>query len=118
MMFSKAVVAGAIAVTIGAAIPAMGKANPMVLISTSMGDIRVESYAAKAPGTVQNFLDYAKAGYYDNTIFHRVIPAFMIQGGGLTGDMKDKKEGQKAPIKNESSNGLKNETGTLAMART
>ena len=97
---------------------AAGKGNPMVVISTSMGDIKIELYQDKAPVTVQNFLDYVKAGYYDNTIFHRVIPGFMIQGGGLTADMKDKREGQKAAIKNESSNGLKNDTGTLAMART
>jgi len=97
---------------------AAGKGNPMVLLSTSMGDIKVELYADKAPGTVKNFLDYVKAGYYDGTIFHRVIPGFMIQGGGLNADMQDKREGQRAPIKNESENGLKNETGTLAMART
>ena len=94
------------------------KENPMVVLSTSQGDIKVELYADKAPTTVKNFLDYVKAGYYDGTIFHRVIPGFMIQGGGLTPDMQDKREGQKPPIKNESSNGLKNETGTLAMART
>jgi len=94
------------------------KGNPMVLISTSLGDIKVELYADKAPGTVKNFLQYVDAGYYNNTIFHRVIPGFMIQGGGLTADMQDKHEGQRAPIKNESSNGLANEVGTLAMART
>ena len=110
--------AGVLAVAIGGAVAAAGKGNPVVLLSTSMGDIKVELFADKAPGTVQNFIDYVNAGYYDGTIFHRVIPGFMIQGGGLTGDMKDKKEGQKAAIKNESSNGLKNETGTLAMART
>jgi len=102
---------------IGAA-PAAGKDNPMVVLATSMGDIKVELYSDKAPVTVQNFLDYVKAGYYDGTIFHRVIPGFMIQGGGLNGDMTDKREGQKPAIKNESSNGLKNDTGTLAMART
>jgi len=89
-----------------------------VVLSTSMGDIKVELYADKAPVSTKNFLDYAKAGYYDGTIFHRVIPSFMIQGGGLTADMQEKREGQKPAIKNESSNGLKNETGTLAMART
>ena len=67
---------------------------------------------------MKNFLAYENAGYYDNTIFHRVIPVFMVQGGGLTADMKDKREGQKPAIKNESSNGLKNDAGTLAMART
>ena len=94
------------------------KGNPMVILSTSMGDIKVELYADKAPVTVQNFLDYTKAGYYDGTIFHRVIPNFMVQGGGLTPDMQDKTAGRKPPIKNESSNGIKNEPGTLAMART
>jgi len=90
----------------------------MVLISTSMGDIKVELYQDKAPETVKNFLAYVNAGYYDGTIFHRVIPDFMIQGGGLTADMKDKTEGQRAAIKNESSAELKNAVGTLAMART
>jgi cyclophilin family peptidyl-prolyl cis-trans isomerase len=101
-----------------AAAAGTGKGNPMVVLSTSMGDIKIELYQDKAPITVKNFLDYVKAGYYDGTIFHRVIPGFMIQGGGLNPDMQDKREGQKAPIKNESDNGLKNETGTLAMART
>ena len=97
---------------------AAGKGNPMVVLSTSMGDIKVELYQDKAPVTVQNFLEYVKSGYYDGTIFHRVIPGFMVQGGGMTDDMRDKREGQRAAIKNESSNGLKNDTGTLAMART
>jgi len=97
---------------------AFAKGNPMVLISTSLGDIKVELYPDKAPETVKNFLQYVDAGYYDNTIFHRVIPGFMIQGGGLTADMQDKRQGQRAPIKNESSNGLTNDAGTLAMART
>jgi cyclophilin family peptidyl-prolyl cis-trans isomerase len=102
---------------ISSAAPAAGKGNPMVVLSTSMGDIKIELYADKAPITVKNFLDYAKAGYYDGTTFHRVIPNFMIQGGGMTVDMQEKK-GARPPIKNESDNGLKNETGTLAMART
>jgi peptidyl-prolyl cis-trans isomerase A (cyclophilin A) len=97
---------------------AAAKGNPMVLISTSKGDIKVELDPEKAPETVKNFLAYVNAGYYDGTIFHRVIRGFMIQGGGLTADMKDKREGQRAPIKNEASNGLKNDTGTIAMART
>lgn len=91
--------------------------NPMVLISTPLGDIKVELFRDQAPITVQNFLTYAQSGYYDGTIFHRIIPRFMVQGGGLKADMRDK-PGQNAPIKNESSNGLKNEVGTLAMART
>jgi peptidyl-prolyl cis-trans isomerase A (cyclophilin A) len=112
------VVAVAMAVIGLGAAPAAGKGNPMVVLSTSMGDIKVELYADKAPITVKNFLDYAKAGYFNGTTFHRVIPGFMIQGGGLTADMQDKRQGQKPAIKNESDNGLKNDTGTLAMART
>src|SRR5690242_21891771 len=91
-----------LALGLGGVAVAAGKGNPMVLLSTSMGDIKIELYPDKAPVTVKNFLDYVKAGYYDGTIFHRVIPAFMIQGGGLTADMQDKREGQRAPIKNES----------------
>ncbi|HZP42345.1 MAG TPA: peptidylprolyl isomerase [Candidatus Binatia bacterium] len=89
----------------------------MVVISTSLGDIKVELFRQQAPITVENFLAYSRSGYYDGTVFHRVIPHFMIQGGGLTADLRDK-PGQKAPIKNESSNGLHNEVGTIAMART
>ena len=86
-------------------------------LETSAGTIRVELDDEKAPETVKNFLTNVENGHYDGTIFHRVIPNFMIQGGGFTPDMKEK-SGQRAPIKNESSNGLKNESGTLAMART
>ena len=91
--------------------------NPIVRIETSMGDIVLELDAANAPITVQNFIDYANDGFYEGTIFHRVIDGFMIQGGGLTADMRDKAN-RKAPIKNEANNGLKNERGTVAMART
>ena len=104
-------------VGLGATVPASGKGNPVVLLTTSLGDIKVELDPEKAPVTVQNFLDYVKAGYYDGTVFHRVIPGFMIQGGGMTPDMHEK-PGQKPAIKNEGGNGLKNERGTLAMART
>jgi cyclophilin family peptidyl-prolyl cis-trans isomerase len=90
--------------------------NPMVLMSTSVGDIKIELYEDKAPVTVKNFLGYVNDKFYDGTIFHRVIPNFMIQGGGFDKDMKQKPT--KAPIKNEAGNGLKNVTGTLAMART
>lgn len=89
---------------------------PIVLMKTSMGDIKIELYPDKAPDTVSNFLLYVKEGHYKGTIFHRVIPKFMIQGGGFTKDMKQKPT--KAPIKNEADNGLKNEKGTIAMART
>ncbi|MEM4409976.1 MAG: peptidylprolyl isomerase [Candidatus Caldarchaeum sp.] len=85
-------------------------------MKTSIGDIRIELYADKAPITVSNFLTYVRDGFYDGTIFHRVIPGFVIQGGGFTADMKPKPV--RAPIKNEASNGLKNEAGTLSMART
>ncbi len=90
--------------------------KPMVLISTSLGDIKLELYEEEAPITVANFLSYVEEGFYDNTIFHRVINNFMIQGGGIAADMKQKPT--KAPIKNEADNGLKNERGTIAMART
>ncbi len=88
----------------------------MVLISTSLGDIKLELYEEEAPITVANFLSYVEEGFYDNTIFHRVINNFMVQGGGITADMKQKPT--KAPIKNEAENGLKNERGAIAMART
>jgi cyclophilin family peptidyl-prolyl cis-trans isomerase len=94
----------------------MAENNPIVLMSTSMGDIRIELDAGNAPITAKNFLDYVNEGHYDGLIFHRVIPGFMIQGGGMDSGMKEKKN--KAPIKNEAANGLKNNTGTIAMART
>jgi cyclophilin family peptidyl-prolyl cis-trans isomerase len=94
----------------------MAEKNPTVTISTSMGDIRVELDADKAPITTKNFLEYVKEGFYDGLIFHRVIPGFMIQGGGMDPQMKQK--GTKSPIKNEAANGLKNKNGTIAMART
>ncbi len=85
-------------------------------LKTSEGDIRLQLDPAKAPVTVRNFLAYAQEGYFENTIFHRVIPGFMIQGGGFTADMARKPT--KAPIRNEASNGLHNNRGTIAMART
>jgi peptidyl-prolyl cis-trans isomerase A (cyclophilin A) len=85
-------------------------------LRTSMGDIVVQLDAQKAPKTVANFLNYVKAGHYNGTIFHRVIDNFMIQGGGMTADLKEKPT--RAPIPLESRNGLKNERGTIAMART
>ncbi len=91
-------------------------ADPQVDIRTSLGTIRIELYPAKAPKTVENFLQYVKDGHYNGTIFHRVIPGFMIQGGGMTPDLAQKRT--RAPIPIESKNGLKNEVGTLAMART
>jgi len=88
----------------------------MVVFSTSLGDIKLELFAEEAPITVENFLAYVDSGYYDNLIFHRVIPGFMIQGGGFTADMNQKTT--RDPIKNEADNGLKNLRGTLSMART
>jgi peptidyl-prolyl cis-trans isomerase A (cyclophilin A)/peptidyl-prolyl cis-trans isomerase B (cyclophilin B) len=87
-----------------------------VLITTSMGDLTIELYADKAPKSVENFLAYAKSGFYEGTIFHRVIDNFMIQGGGFSRDLQQKKT--RAAIVNESKNGLSNLRGTLAMART
>ena len=88
-----------------------------VRLTTNLGTIVIELDAEKAPITVANFIDYVKAGHYDNTIFHRVIKKFMVQGGGHTADMKQKSD-TKAPIKNEADNGLKNDKYTIAMART
>ena len=94
----------------------MAPANPCVVIETSKGDITVELFADKAPISVANFLAYVDEGFFDGTIFHRVIPNFMIQGGGMTPDMRQK--ATKPPIKNEADNGVKNVRGTIAMART
>jgi len=94
----------------------MTKKNPVVLLNTNQGDIKIELYEDKAPESVKNFLQYVKEGQYDHTVFHRVIDGFMIQGGGFTADMKQKPT--RAPIKNEADNGLKNAIGTVAMART
>ncbi|KAB7623667.1 peptidyl-prolyl cis-trans isomerase [Alkalilimnicola sp. S0819] len=88
----------------------------MVVFSTNHGDIKLKLYEDKAPITVQNFLQYVDEGFYDGTIFHRVIPGFVIQGGGFTAEMDQKKT--REPIKNEADNGVKNSRGTLSMART
>ena len=93
-----------------------GAANPQVELKTTLGAIVVELDAGKAPLTVENFLQYVKNGHYDGTVFHRVIPGFMIQSGGFTADFKEKPT--RAPIRNEAGNGLRNAVGTLAMART
>ena len=96
--------------------PAPGQpANPRVLIETSKGNITVELFTRNAPQSVGNFINYVKTGFYDGLIFHRVIPGFMIQGGGMTPGMEEKPKN--APIRNEADNGLKNLRGTLAMAR-
>ena len=90
--------------------------NPTLVLETSLGNVKVELFQKEAPISVKNFLDYAKSGFYNETIFHRVIPGFMIQEGGFPPNLIPKET--KAPIKNEADNGLKNDRGTLAMART
>ncbi|HEX6829327.1 MAG TPA: peptidylprolyl isomerase [Burkholderiales bacterium] len=91
-------------------------ANPMVEMKTSMGVIVIELYPDKAPATVDNFLEYVKSGHYNGTIFHRVVPGFVVQGGGF--DASARQKATRAPIKNEAANGLKNTRGSLSMART
>jgi len=100
-------------------LPAMAQAQadtPKVRLSTSMGDVVLELYPDKAPKTVENFLQYVRDKHYDGTVFHRVIGNFMIQGGGFTADLQQKPT--RAPVPLEASNGLKNDRGTIAMART
>ena len=92
------------------------ESSPRIVLETSKGTIFIELYPDKAPLTVKNFMAYVDSGFYDGTIFHRVIPRFMIQGGGFTSDMKRKPT--KAPVRNEADNGMKNNRGTIAMART
>jgi len=105
------------ALTVLAAVtPVAGAENPKVILDTTKGQITIELYPEKAPETVKNFLAYVDAGFYNGTIFHRVIPNFMIQGGGFAVDMQQKPT--RPPIKIESDNGLKNLRGTIAMART
>ena len=113
MLFSRAVLAAFTALSLAAAAPAFAQ---KVKLATSAGDIVVELDAAKAPKTVDNFLQYVKAGHYNGTVFHRVIENFMIQGGGMTAELKEKPT--RAPIGLESRNGLTNQRGTVAMART
>ena len=91
-------------------------ANPVIILSTNLGNITIELDQQKAPVTVKNFMDYVESGFYTNTLFHRVIPGFMIQGGGFTQNMQQKPT--KPAIKNEAKNGLSNKRGTIAMART
>lgn len=98
------------------AAPPTKQENPMVTMKTNHGTVQIELYKQEAPLTTQNFLDYVQAGFYDGLIFHRVIPDFMIQGGGFEVGMKQKSNNQ--PIQNEADNGLKNTRGTLSMART
>jgi peptidyl-prolyl cis-trans isomerase B (cyclophilin B) len=112
--FKTAAVTGLLAL---AGLPANAQdGNPIVRLETNRGDIRVELFAERAPKTVENFLTYVESGHYDGTIFHRVIPDFMIQGGGFTTDYARKST--REPVRNEADNGLSNDRGTIAMART
>ncbi len=96
--------------------PAALAANPKVEMKTTLGTIVIELYPENAPKTIENFVQYVKAGFYDGTIFHRVIPGFMAQGGGFTPNFQEKPT--RAAIRNEAGNGLRNAVGTVAMART
>jgi peptidyl-prolyl cis-trans isomerase A (cyclophilin A) len=117
-MFKRIImVLAALSLTVGIACAAeVVKKNPVVEMETSLGKIKIELFEKEAPISVKNFLDYANNSFFNETIFHRVIPGFMIQGGGFTSDRKQKPT--KAAIKNEAANGLKNDRGTLSMART
>ena len=116
-MLKKSILVATLSLMLSCAIAASAQAgNTMVLMDTSMGKIKIELYAKEAPVSVKNFLDYVNKGFYGGTIFHRVINGFMIQGGGFTTDFQQKPTN--APIKNEAGNGLKNDRGTVAMART
>ena len=116
MKIKTIVILGALVALVTAGAGMAVAANPKVEMETSKGKMVIELFPDKAPETVKNFLNYVETQYYDGTIFHRVIPKFMIQGGGFTADMKQKSAG--APIENEADNGLKNDRGTIAMART
>jgi peptidyl-prolyl cis-trans isomerase A (cyclophilin A) len=112
----KKLLVAAAAVCVSVFCNAAWAANPVVEMKTSQGTITIELYADKAPKTVENFLQYVKDGFYNGLVFHRVIDNFMIQGGGFDPGMKERPT--RPPIPNEARNGLKNQTGTLAMART
>lgn len=114
-MFNKIIPIVALLFCMAIAVTAEAK-NPLVLMDTSLGKVKMELFEKEAPISVKNFLDYVNSGFYNGTIFHRVIPGFMIQGGGFTPDRNQKPTN--APIRNEATNGLKNDRGTIAMART
>jgi len=115
-MLKKLILTLACTLLLGGAALAAEVKNPVVLMETSLGNVKMELFQKEAPISVKNFLSYVDSGYYNGTIFHRVIPNFMIQGGGFTPEITMKKPND--PIKNEGKNGLKNDRGTLAMART
>lgn len=117
-MFKQIIIAMLVCMLIGQVVVVADatEKRPEVLVKTSMGSIKIELMKKEAPVTVKNFLSYVKAGFYNGTTFHRVIPGFMIQGGGFTPDMKPKKTDP--AIKNEAANGLRNDRGTISMART
>jgi peptidyl-prolyl cis-trans isomerase A (cyclophilin A) len=115
-MFKKLLSAVAIVCLMAGFASADAKKNPVVVMETSLGNVKIELFEKEAPISVKNFLEYASSGFYNETIFHRVIPGFMAQGGGFTADRKQKPT--RAAIKNEAANGLKNDRGTIAMART
>ena len=117
MALRKLVLAGIIAaMTLGPTSPARAQKNPVVVMETSLGSMTIELYRDEAPITVDNFLRYVEDGFFEGTVFHRVISNFMIQGGGLTPTLAEKATAE--PIRNEATNGLANDRGTIAMART
>lgn len=119
-MRTTSLVAALLVMTCGVAFAAQTapkRGKPVVLLETSLGNIKVALDPGKAPISVKNFLDYVKEGHYDGLIFHRVIRDFMIQGGGFTKDMREKRP-SRPPIRNEAGKGLRNDRGTIAMART
>ncbi|MDD2540395.1 MAG: peptidylprolyl isomerase [Desulfuromonadaceae bacterium] len=115
-MFKKMLAVGILICLITGIAYAEGNKKPVVIMETTLGTIKIELFEKEAPVSVKNFLTYTKNGFYNGTTFHRVIPGFMIQGGGFTADQTQKPTG--APIRNEAANGLKNDRGTIAMART
>ena len=119
MLAIKLLLLGGLFMAFSTGLPTVSEAtadNPRVVMETSMGTMVIELYPEKAPITVKNFLDYVDAGFYDGTIFHRIIPGFVLQGGGFDANMEKKKNND--PIKNEADNGLRNLRATLSMART
>jgi len=115
-MFRRLLYTTLLMLLLGSSVASAADKNPVALMETSMGNIKIELFAKEAPISVKNFLAYANSGFYKGTTFHRVIPGFMAQGGGLTAELQPK-PGDLPPIKNEADNGLKNDRGTIAMAR-